>query len=313
MEALAASVVIPVRGRGADLRRCLEKLAAQTLPSGRFEILVCDDGSAPADAELLRAAVAALPNARYLRQPPRGPAAARNTGIAAARAALVAFTDSDTLPEPGWLAAVIAPFADEGIVGVEGAVRTPRPRSSPLEEAPRNEAGGVYLTANMAYRRSALLAVGGLDESFPIPAFEDTDLALCVRRLGKLAFAADAVVIHPWRKVDLRYSLRRMKNLDWLLLTALRHGCLGWIDRPTARPRTRVALAAAITLPLGRLKNGVRALRATPADGLRRIGISLVEAACGLALLPRWFGKQYGTERRRYLEAALPAPAGAAA
>src|SRR5690606_29145227 len=110
---------------------------------------------------------------------------------------------------------------------------------SPLEEAPRNE-GGVHLTANMAYRRAVLLEVGGLDEAFPLAAFEDVDLALSIRDRGSFAWAPNAIVMHPWRKVTLRSSLRRMKQMDWLLVTALRYGCLGWENRPTKYPRMRI-------------------------------------------------------------------------
>jgi GT2 family glycosyltransferase len=275
-------------------------LVVQTF-DGPFEILVCDDGSNDVDSARIRDVCGMDGRIRYLKQPPRGPAAARNLGIACARASIVAFTDSDTLPEPGWLQAIVAPFSDADVVGVEGPVRTPTSAQSPLEEAPRNENGHVFLTANMAYRRAALVEVGGLDEAFPYPAFEDVDLALCVSKLGKLAFAPTALVIHPWRKMTLQSSLRRMRNLDWLLVTALRHGCLGWKDRPTQYPRCRVALAAAVTLPLGRLRKGITFLTKAPVDALRRIGISLVEAVIGLALLPRWFRKRYPIERRRYL------------
>src|SRR5829696_9803412 len=133
MTTLAASVVVPVRGRSDDLRRCLERLIVQRDVED-FEILVCDDGSNEADAERIRETAAADDRIRYLRQPPRGPAAARNLGVACALAPIVAFTDSDTLPEPGWLAALLAPFADPKVVAVEGPVKTPMPAESPLEE-----------------------------------------------------------------------------------------------------------------------------------------------------------------------------------
>jgi GT2 family glycosyltransferase len=307
MTTLVASVVVPVRGRCDDLKRCLARLILQR-DVDDFEILVCDDGSNEADSERIKDAASIDTRIRYLRQPPRGPAAARNLGVACALATIVAFTDSDTLPEPGWLSALLAPFADPKVVAVEGPVKTPMPAESPLEEAPRNDRGGVFLTANMAYRRDALLEVGGLDESFPYPAFEDVDLALCVSKLGEFRFAPHAVVLHPWRKMTLQSSLRRMRHLDWLLVTALRHGCLGWTDRPTKRPRLRIAIAAAVTLPLGRMRKGLRYMTQAPADAFRRIGIAAVEAVIGVWLLPRWFRKDYPVERRRYLSPEVRRP-----
>ncbi|MGL5095033.1 MAG: glycosyltransferase family 2 protein, partial [Planctomycetia bacterium] len=274
----------------------------------RVEILVCDDGSTAVDAAAIQTVCAADARVRYLRQEPRGPAAARNLGVAHARAPVVVFTDSDTLPQPGWLAALVAPFADSAVVAVEGTVQPPGPPRGPLDEAPRST-GGVFLTANMAYLRDALHAVGGFDESFPMPAFEDVDLALAVRDLGRIDYAPGALVLHPWRRVTLGGVLKRQRNFDWLLVTGLRWGCLGWVDRPTRHPRLRVALAAAVTLPLGRMRRGLAALTKTPCDALERIGISLVEAVVGCWRAPRYLCHAYAVPRRRYLPA-IATPAG---
>lgn len=300
---LQASVVVPVRGRSDDLIRCVECLINQDFPADSYEILVCDDGSSAADAAEIRQFCESHATVRYLRQDPKGPAAARNLGIANAKAPIVAFTDSDTLPTRGWLAAILEPFSDPEVVAVEGPVRTPRPAESPLEEAPRNE-GGVHLTANMAYRRQVLLDVGGLDEEFPLAAFEDVDLALSVRGRGHFAWAPNAVVMHPWRRVTLKSSLRRLKQLDWLLVTALRHGCLGWENRPTRYPRLRIALAAACTLPLGRVRKGLTYLFRSPADAAARIGISLIECVVSLSMAPRWLWGAFPVQRGRYLDGA---------
>lgn len=300
---LRASVVVPVRGRPAELAQCLDCLLAQTFPAESYEILVCDDGSPEDVSAELKSVCEQRLRVRYQRQEHRGPAAARNLGIANARSPIIAFTDSDTLPQPGWLEALLEPFTDPEIIAVEGPVRTPRPAASPLEEAPRNE-GGVHLTANMAYRRDVLLTIGGLDETFKLPAFEDVDLALSARPLGKFAWAPDAVVMHPWRKVTLASSIRRLKQLDWLLVTALRHGCLGWENRPTRHARARIALAAAVTLPLGRIRKGISFLGRSPVDALARIGISVVESAYGFAMAPRLLGGRFAVERGRYLDGA---------
>lgn len=300
-EELLASVVVPVRGRPDDLQKCVDCLLDQNIDHQKYEILVCDDGSSEPDAQAISAYCSQHSNVRYLRQDPRGPAAARNLGIAHARSEIVAFTDSDTLPTRGWLTAILEPFADPEVIAVEGPVRTPRPAVSPLEEAPRNE-GGVHLTANMAYRRKVLVEVGGLDETFPLAAFEDVDLALSLRDRGNFAWAPHAVVMHPWRKITLKSSLRRIRQLDWLLVTALRHGYLGWENRPTKYPRLRIMLAAACTLPLGRVRKGFRYLFTSPVDSLARIGISMLEGVIGLFLAPRWLWRDYPIQRGRYLD-----------
>ena len=303
ISSLKASVVIPVRNRTDDLERCLSCVLSQSINDGTFEVLVCDDGSDEAIASQLEVMCANDVRVRYLKQEHKGPAAARNLGAAHARSAIVVFTDSDTLPQPGWLAAILEPFESSDIIAVEGPVRPPRPSQSPLEEAPRNE-GGVHLTANMAYRRSTLVTVGGLDEQFPLPAFEDVDLALCAAKHGKIAFAAEALVIHPWRRVTLASSLKRLKQFDWLIVTAQRHGCLGWSDRPTRYPRWRVIKAALFSLPAGRIRKALTTLPRHPKDSMLRIGYSVAEAVVAIGHVPRWMSRAVVPPRGRYLEGA---------
>src|SRR5947209_16629356 len=102
---MRGSVVIPTCRRPALLGRCLDALAAQTLPPEDYEILVADDAADDATRARVESFAARVPVAvRYLAvSDTHGPAAARNVGRRAARAPVVAFTDDDTIPDPGWL------------------------------------------------------------------------------------------------------------------------------------------------------------------------------------------------------------------
>ncbi|HWN26057.1 MAG TPA: glycosyltransferase, partial [Actinomycetospora sp.] len=107
----AVSVVVPVRDRPRELARLLDAVRA-TAP-GVGEVVVVDDGSADPDAT---ARVAAARGARVVAHPTsRGPAAARNTGAAAATGELVAFLDSDVVPAPGWLEPLLGHLADPAV------------------------------------------------------------------------------------------------------------------------------------------------------------------------------------------------------
>jgi mycofactocin system glycosyltransferase len=118
------TVVIPVRDRHAELARCLTGLTGLTGLTAMPRVIVVDDGSDDPDAV---AKVAAEAGAGVLRRPVNGgPAAARNTGLAAVDTPLVAFLDSDCVPRPGWLEPLLRHFADP----VVGAVA---PRIVPHE------------------------------------------------------------------------------------------------------------------------------------------------------------------------------------
>jgi len=114
------TVVIPVRDRHAELARCLAGLR------GLPHVVVVDDCSA--DPEAI-AAICAEHGARVIRRPVNGgPGAARNSGLAVASTALVAFLDSDCVPCPGWLDRLLPHFGDPAV----GAVA---PRIVPHEDA----------------------------------------------------------------------------------------------------------------------------------------------------------------------------------
>ena len=96
--------MVPVHDRPTELARLLD-----ALPAG-VPVLVVDDASGDPGPV---AALAAAHGARLLRHPVnRGPAAARNTGLAAVGTPLVAFVDSDVVPEPGWLATLVRHLED---------------------------------------------------------------------------------------------------------------------------------------------------------------------------------------------------------
>jgi glycosyltransferase involved in cell wall biosynthesis len=92
------SVIIPTYNRGAMLLEAIDSVLAQSERS--FELIVIDDGSTDGTAERIARLGETI---RFERIDHRGPAAARNRGVAIARAPLVAFLDSDDLWSPAKL------------------------------------------------------------------------------------------------------------------------------------------------------------------------------------------------------------------
>ncbi len=212
------SVVVPTYLRPALLHRCLSALAAQTIDSDCYEIVVVDDGI---DLETRReteswARTGAAPPVRYVTTPSArsGPAAARNVGWRASRGEIIAFTDDDCLPQPDWLAAGAAALRDPGVSGAWGRIVVPLPDDPTDYE--RTAAGlerARCATANCFYRKAALRSVGGFDERFTAAWREDSDLQFTlIEKRHTLVPSSDAVVIHPVRPAPWGVSLRQQRN-----------------------------------------------------------------------------------------------------
>jgi glycosyltransferase involved in cell wall biosynthesis len=95
------SVIIPLYNRAQLISHTLESLLPHHHPGVQLEIIIVDDGSTDAGAEI---AARKCPAAHISRQPHRGAAAARNVGLRLARSRALLFLDSDDLVEPGFFA-----------------------------------------------------------------------------------------------------------------------------------------------------------------------------------------------------------------
>jgi glycosyltransferase involved in cell wall biosynthesis len=195
------SVVIPARNAEAMIGRTVAAVLGQEL-DGAFEVVVVDDGSTDATAENARAAGARVISATGAGEDARaaGPADARNAGVAAARAPLIAFTDADCVPAPGWLRAGVEALADADLV--QGRVEPePGVPVGPFDHVITvREETGLYETANLFVRREWFDRVGGF-RAFIDPSQghfgEDLVFGWEVRRAGgRSAFAGDALVHH---------------------------------------------------------------------------------------------------------------------
>jgi GT2 family glycosyltransferase len=287
MKPVEFSIIIPVHNRPEDLRRCLFAIAAQDFPRDNFEVIVCDDGSdedvTPAIEEARRSGI----DIRYFRQEQKGPAAARNLCIRYACGFIVAMTDSDSLPHRSWLRKLAEGFIDNpDAVAVEGKVYADNEGEfDPLGEGPTNKTGGVYLTCNCAYRRDVLLKVGGFDEAFPYPAYEDTELAARVRRIGPIAWQPEAIVIHPQRKLTLRAVLKKLRHWEYVLVMGYRYGYLAWERYPVNHPGLRVAALSVIALPFAKLKAASKWMARRPVAAIKLACFGLIEALAALLIV----------------------------
>jgi glycosyltransferase involved in cell wall biosynthesis len=199
---LKLSVVICSLNGAAGVDRCIRALATQTIRSS-LEVILVDDGSTDATSQVGRGhAVTVVRHATNL-----GLAAARNSGLEAATAPVVAFLDDDCEPEPQWAEQLLAGY-EEGVIGVGGPI-LPRGRdgfmlgflvrNNPLKPQELSLAKSnrllyrfnLYLRrqwtqvqefarqdiysfagANMSFRRQTLIDVGRFDTRFRFGAEE---------------------------------------------------------------------------------------------------------------------------------------------
>jgi glycosyltransferase involved in cell wall biosynthesis len=227
------SVVIPTYRRPELLRRCLDALLAQTLPPEAFEIIVVDDGHDERTRNTVEALAAGRPYAprlRYLRPAHgRGPAVARNAGWRAAAAPLVAFTDDDTIPAPGWLAHGERAMAEAGVSAVCGRVEVPLDQPVPTDHERMTQGlqTAEFVTANAFVRREALMRIGGFDERFTRAWREDSDLQFrLMRECRPVGRCEQAVVLHPARAERWGVSLRQQRNTFFDALLYKKHPAL---------------------------------------------------------------------------------------
>lgn len=303
------SVVIPVYNRGDLLRAVLQRLAEQSMDRAAFEVLVCDDGSSePLDA-VVGGFRAALPHLRHLREINQGPAAARNLGIEHAAAPIVLFLDSDVLPEADVVRALTEALERHtDWQGAEGRLVPTGGETTVVWEAPRSDSGGHYHTAGIAYRRSVLLAVEGLDEGFSRAACEDVELAVQVQRHGPIGFVPEAVVCHPRRRRTVASTWKARRNWRFVQILACRHGFVAWPKHTTRWPRLETALCAAVKLPVGRAIAALKAMGYSPLDGVAGLGLAAVDFVAGTAMVPTILFGSVPERRSRFTTRAGASP-----
>lgn len=262
------SVIIPHYQDLARLRLCLEALGRQTFPRERFEIIVADNNS-PCGEAAVAEAIAGRARLTIVREKGAGPA--RNGGVALARGAILAFTDSDCVPEPQWL--------EEGLKGLESAdfvggtveVLVDDPQAmTPVECFERVFAFDfrTYIlkkeftgSGNLFCPRRVFDAVGG----FASGVSEDVEWCMRARAAGfSIGFAPRAAIGHParrtWAEMETRW--RRLNSESYQLLRRDPGGRLKWLVKTLAMPASAVIHTAKVLASprLDRLDDRLKAI-----------------------------------------------------
>jgi GT2 family glycosyltransferase len=252
------SVIIPTYNRVARLGMVLAALATQTYDLRRFQVVVVSDGSTDGTDEYLRSKLPV--DTVFVQQPNRGPAAARNQGVAVAAGEFVLFLDDDVVPDRRLIEEHVESHrrGGSGLVVIGPMLTPPGGALSPWIEWEQEMLyrqynamlAGEYAatprqfyTGNASVERSAVLGVGGFDERYR--RAEDIELAYRLESAGfRFEFNARALGHHHAER----------SFLSWLQNAT----DYGKVDVVLARDHGRAAVAGIIARGFQRRVTPVR-------------------------------------------------------
>ncbi|MCU1594810.1 MAG: kfoC 1 [Frankiales bacterium] len=270
------SVLLPTYHRPHHLPRTLAALATQALDVDWELVVVDNDPAGSARHQVESAGTDFAVPVRYVLEPRRGAAAARNRGLEEVRGEVVAMIDDDVVPAADWLRTLVAPLLAGEAEGSGGRVlldpSVVRPRwfdenllgglvshFDPIGPGRPLRDGELVLTANAAFRTAALRATGGFDPRLGPSGDrhmvnDDLQVVRDLQRRGsRLVLVPAAVVVHelPDQRISVRWLLRRawwQGRSDWVL------------DRPDYEQRrfngARIAVTHGLMTLLAQLREG---------------------------------------------------------
>lgn len=237
----AVAVVVTTLNDACRIGDCLTSLVRQVYPARQREIVVADRGSSDRTRE-----VAGGFGVRWVDAARLNVSGARNAGVGATAAEIIAFTDPDCVAGTRWLSTMVGEFGASDVGAVCGAIvpfppRTlveryaARRRSHSPEAAVHRRPRPFGLAPNLALRRAALQSIGGFDVRFPGGGWEDADL--CWRLESetpyRLVFASGAVVFHRYRATPFDFFVQHYRYGYGLALLRRKYKA----DLRHARPR----------------------------------------------------------------------------
>src|SRR5262245_2035344 len=217
------SVVVCAYNAERTMEACLASLRTLNYPD--YEVIVVNDGSTDATLAITERQKLAYdadptgPRLEIISQENRGLSVARNVGAHAATGEIVAYTDSDCVPDPDWLAFLVFKFARSGFVAV-GGPNFPPPEPALVPAAVAVSPGGpthVLLNdevaehipgCNMAFTKKALTEVGGFDPTYT-SAGDDVDLCWRLQNRGFAVGFSPAATVWHYRRNSVKAYLKQ--------------------------------------------------------------------------------------------------------
>jgi GT2 family glycosyltransferase len=219
-----ASVVVCANNSGSTIDECLDSLEQLIYPD--FEIIVVNDGS----SDDTRERVSRRPRVRLIDVPRGGLSRARNAGLHAATGEIVAYCDSDARVDAQWLQFLVQPLVNSSVIGSGGPNIVPaedpwmaqcvaRAPGAPTHVLLTDRIAEHVPGCNMAFRRDALLEIGGFNPIY-LRAADDVDVCWRLQaKCGSIGFAPAALVWHHHRSSIRAYWRQQVgygEGEEWL-------------------------------------------------------------------------------------------------
>lgn len=206
----------------------MESLTHQTLSTDSYEIIVVDNNSTDATADIARKFGATVINEKR-----QGNTFALSKGLSYAQGKIIASTDADTVPDTNWLEIIKDTFKDEKVVGATGLIRV-NSGNKILDYLSEKFyeyflrlnflIGKSYFSGfNFAVRKNALEKIGGVDERFTMSP--DVDLGIRIRKEGNVVLVKNMLAT-----TSLRRWQKKPVNTFWLYFESYIYSA--WLRKP---------------------------------------------------------------------------------
>jgi glycosyltransferase involved in cell wall biosynthesis len=240
---LVVSTIIAHLNQPEHLRRCLVSLTQQSFDLSTVEIIVVDNGS----HHLPREVMSDFPDVRLDVEATPGPGPARNRGVAASTAPILAFIDADCVAHPDWLATIVSKLGSAtglDIIGGKVLVGIKVPDHPTMIEAYEQVFSyrqrdyiakqGFSGTGNLAMKREVYERVGPFGG---IEIAEDRDWGQRAGQLGLVThYVPEMIVTHPARKsmAEIYDKADRLLSHDYTQKATSFPGKLKWLIKALA-------------------------------------------------------------------------------
>lgn len=216
------SIVIIAKNESNFIKKCLNSVLSQTFKD--FELIIIDDKSTDNTKEIILSFDDKRINLIDINEEKTGYGNLRNYALQETSGKYIFFTDADCVPHYNWIKEALVQFKKKGCVGVEGKTFYESEGAITVSDyfTYRVKPEG-YMTCNVAYLRDYLKKLGGFDSNFKY-VYEDRDLGIRMKKLGKVNFSPNMLIFHQQKKLTIKNLFIRARRAGDMIYFDKKHG-----------------------------------------------------------------------------------------